>query len=263
MFLVFKRVYAALRKEGVAKTASKINHSPAHFLEKKRLEKIRTLDSIEKKFTWIYEHNHWKSGESVSGLGSTLEYTENLRKELPEFLSKFNIKKILDAPCGDFNWMRYLLPQIDVDYIGADVVKPLIDSLTAKYASAHISFMHLDLLKDKLPEADLMICRDCLFHLSYAEAKSALENFLASNIPYLLTTTHTSVNDFKNKDISTGDFRLMNLFKPPYNFPLPPIASIDDWRAPDPERQMCLWNRDQVEHALLNFGNETNINPAG
>jgi hypothetical protein len=95
-----------------------------------------------------------------------------------------------------------------------------------------------------------MICRDCLFHLSYADARRVLENFLASGIPYLLTTTHRNDGALVNRDIETGDFRMIDLFEAPFCLPKTPLARIDDWLTPDPEREMCLWSRDQVAHGL-------------
>ena len=38
------------------------------------------------------------------------------------------------------------------------------------------------------------------------------------------------------EDISTGDFRFIDLFSKPYNFPSDPLYVIEDWIAPDPER---------------------------
>ena len=40
----------------------------------------------------------------------------------------------------------------------------------------------------------------------------------AQNINILLTTTHSTENNFINKDIITGDFRLIDLFSKPLNF---------------------------------------------
>jgi len=35
----------------------------------------------------------------------------------------------------------------------------------------------------------------------------ALKNYVASEVPYLLTTTHLNHAGFRNTDIPTGDFR--------------------------------------------------------
>ncbi|WP_448171279.1 class I SAM-dependent methyltransferase [Rhizobacter fulvus] len=209
---------------------------------------------MEATFSWIYQNNHWGSAESVSGPGSTLDSTQNLRAELPRLLERLSVKVLLDAPCGDFNWMRHLLPELNLQYIGGDIVKEIIDTHTQNYSSDRISFMHVNLICDPLPRADLLICRDCLFHFSYEDTKLVLENFIRSDITYLLTTTHTRVNEFQNKDIKTGEGRLIDLFSYPYNFPKSPIATIEDWIPPYPERAMCLWTREQVAKAVANFG---------
>ena len=98
-----------------------------------------------------------------------------------------------------------------------------------------------------------MICRDCLFHLSYKDIESVLENFIAAEIKYLLTTTFT--HNRSNRDIITGDFRRLNLFKKPFSFDKKPLERIDDYIHPFPKREICLWNRSQVILALAKLKN--------
>ncbi|VVE21737.1 class I SAM-dependent methyltransferase [Pandoraea fibrosis] len=248
----FKNSFA---NEGILIATLKIIKYPINVFRKNKFKnEILSIESIEDRFTWIYKNNYWRSGESASGTGSTLKCTENLRKELPGLFRTYSIKKIFDAPCGDFNWMSHLLPVIEVEYIGGDIVRELIDDLNSRYKSKNVSFVGFDLIKEIPPEADLMICRDCLFHFSYKDAKAVLENFVESKIAYLLTTTHkNSGGSFVNANISTGDFRYIDLFSHPYNFPANPLCVIEDWIAPDPERQMCLWSREQIVLALRSF----------
>ena len=84
------------------------------------------MRDLKKIFTEIYESNSWTSSESRSGLGSELISTETIRKELPEVFKKFNIKSVLDIPCGDFNWMSNVDLK-EVHYIGADIVENMIE----------------------------------------------------------------------------------------------------------------------------------------
>ena len=249
------KVKESLQNKGLIATAIKIINYPINRLKYKRFQsRVLSLESNEDRFTWIYKNDHWECRESVSGTGSTLEYTENLRKELPNLFSRHSIQKGFDAPCGDFIWMSHLLPSVKLEYIGGDIVKPLIDNLNSKHKSANISFVHFDLVKEIPPEVDLMICRDCLFHLSFQDTKSVLENFIKSKSTYLLSTTHKNMgSSFTNRDISTGDFRCIDLFSKPYSFPADPLYVIEDWIAPYPERQMCLWSREQVLLALRTF----------
>ena len=55
-------------------------------------------------FTDIYKNNTWGDKESLSGPASNLPRTKNLRKVLPELAQLYNIKTMIDAPCGDMFW---------------------------------------------------------------------------------------------------------------------------------------------------------------
>lgn len=213
--------------------------------------KIFSQQNIEDTFTAIYDEKYWGDDESTSGPGSTLKYTENLRKALPEVINKLKLNRIFDAPCGDFNWMKHVLSEIDIEYIGGDVVRSLIDSHNQKYSNSKTTFIHIDLTKDVFPQADLMICRDCLFHLSFQDTEGVISNYLASGIPYLFATTHINKSNFSNKDIKTGSFRLIDLFSSPHSFPADPMLRVDDWIPGFPEREMCLWSREQILKARL------------
>jgi hypothetical protein len=251
---IVARIRLSIKEIGVLGTLFKILSYPFVVISRGlRQRTLSALPSSEARFTWIYRKNYWQSDESVSGTGSTLEYTANLRKKLPELFRKHSIKSVFDAPCGDFNWMCELIRTLDIEYTGADIVEPLIDSLNSRHGGQGKKFLHMDIVTSRLPKADLMICRDCLFHLSYADTRAVLENFVSSGTPYILTTTHKNDGTFTNHDIQTGFYRRINLFAPPYALPLAPLARIDDWIAPDPEREMCLWSRDQIAEALQVF----------
>ena len=76
-------------------------------------------------FSRIYEKNLWGDSESRSGRGSTLGRTAVIRDALPALLEGVGARSMLDAACGDFNWMA----RVDlrgVRYVGVDVVPELI-----------------------------------------------------------------------------------------------------------------------------------------
>lgn len=201
---------------------------------------------IESVFTTIYRTNRWGDLESVSGSGSTIRYTESIRAELPLIIDKYAISSILDAPCGDFNWMKNVLENTKVNYIGGDIAKPLILRNKLLYSNFG-TFIHMDITKDDLPKVDLMIVRDCLFHLSEQNIMSFFINFKKTNIKYLLTTTH--INDdfeFLNSDIKDGDFRLLDLHAEPYGLPKNVLYAFNDYIDPFPPRKMILIERDEI-----------------
>jgi hypothetical protein len=245
------KIVKSIKNHGLFFTIKKILVYPYNiYLQQISRKKIFNHNSNEGRFTEIYTLNFWGNKESVSGSGSTSIYTENLRNKLPDLFKKYSTQTIFDAPCGDFNWMKLLLEKTNINYIGGDIVKALIRSNNINYKKDNIKFIHIDLIKDKFPSADLMICRDCLFHLSFEDTRLVLKNFVDSKIPYLLTTSHKNICSFKNKNILTGDFREIDLFSAPYSFDPCPIERIDDWIPPDPEREMCLWSREHIISAL-------------
>jgi hypothetical protein len=233
------------RNDSISTTVSKIIRYPSY---RARLNPFLKPKTIEERFTKIFEMNYWSHPESVSGVGSSLIFTENLRTMLPDLMQKFEIKSIFDAPCGDFNWMKLVVDDDPVTYMGGDIVKSLISNNDMKYSGPRVSFIHTDITSDDFPKADMWLCRECLIHLSYEDTFKALRKFVDSGIPYVLTTTYD--NPTGNFDIETGDFRLIDLFSQPYNFAAEPLYRIDDYIKCMPQREMCLWSRDMVASSL-------------
>lgn len=169
-------------------------------------------------FEWIYRTNKWGDAESVSGKGSSLERTRNLRAELPALLQRLGIRTLLDAPCGDLHWLQHTPLELE-EYVGADIVQALIDHNNERHAAPGRRFVCLDLACDPLPRADAILCRDCLVHLDLPTSRRVLDNFAASGGRYLLTTSHRLHGDYVEK--STGNHRLINLERPPFAWPAP------------------------------------------
>lgn len=206
---------------------------------------IKSTDAL---FNLYYKKNVWGNSQSVSGVGSTIEYTNNIRNKIPVLIRDLGIHRILDAPCGDYNWFRLIELPKNVLYTGGDIVKSLIIENQKKYGNVNTVFFVTNIIKDKLPEADLWLCRDALIHFSNKDIFLTIHNFLKSNIPYLLTTSYATCA--KNEDIPTGSHRLLNLELPPFNF-CKPILYINDWIKGFPVRKLCLWNKQMLLECLV------------
>ncbi|AXB43355.1 class I SAM-dependent methyltransferase [Amycolatopsis albispora] len=168
----------------------------------------------QERFTYIFQSNLW-AAESVSGPGSEDAQTRGLREGLPGLLARFGVRTLLDLPCGDFGWLSGVDLGIE-RYLGADIVPELVERNAERYGR---EFRVLDLTADPLPAADAVLCRDCLVHLSYADIGKAIENLRRSGSRYLLTTHFGGTT--ANTDISTGDWRPLNLCLEPFGFPEP------------------------------------------
>jgi hypothetical protein len=179
-------------------------------------------------FSAIYRERSWGGEESASGPGSTQARAEAFAHDVIALLKRLDIRTLLDAPCGDFNWASPVAAAV-ASYVGADVVPELIAANVQRAgggAAAPPRFLCADLTCDRLPPADLILCRDCLVHFSFADIRAALRNFDRGGPAWLLTTTFIDP-DRRNEDIRTGGWRPLNLELPPFRFP-PPSALIDE-----------------------------------
>lgn len=184
--------------------------------------------------------NKWGDAESVSGKGSNLDSTAELRRRLPALLRELGVTSMLDLPCGDFHWMAHV-DLAGIDYLGADIVPDLIAANRARHARPGIRFEVIDLIAGPVPRADLVFVRDCLVHLSNAHVRAALANIRASGSRYLLTTTFPGRT---NTDIVTGEWRAIDLTAPPFALP-PPERLVAEGQGTCPgqaeDKMLGLW----------------------
>jgi hypothetical protein len=204
-------------------------------------------------FTEIFERNVWLGDESRSGQGSDMIQTEVIRRALPNLIRQFSVTTMLDAPCGDFNWMKTI--NLDVNYMGGDIVATLIENNNRQYASSSRCFRILDVCRDELPTVDLVLCRDLLVHLSFDDAMRALTNFQRSGSRYLLTTTFSDRQ--ANDNVQTGQWRPLNLRLTPFNLPEPLVTineGCTEWDGAWADKCLGLWRladiRTHPERAL-------------
>ena len=216
---------------------------------------VEKADSLMDRFTLIYKRNAWGSKESVSGSGSTLAMTESIREKLPILFKEFSIGSIFDAPCGDFHWMQ-LVDLKGISYIGGEIVQPLVNLLNKKFSSRDLVFLQFDITQSVFPKSDLVLNRDCLFHLSYQDILLTLENFLESGSKYFLSTSYDDDKRFLNSDIRSGGFRPIDLFSQPFSFPRDFLFQIsENGEGTLPPRSLYLWDREQVTIAQFNLEN--------
>lgn len=160
-------------------------------------------------------------------------------------IKKYNIKSINDSPCGLFeNWM-YMIDLEGIYYVGYDINDLAIKRNKEQYPDKY--FVEFDIVNEILPTADLIICRDCLFHLSNDFVIKSLKNFYDSGSKYLLATEHRYIKN--NVDLTPSElineagYRPLNIEIPPYNMGMPiEIHNEELWASREGgNRQMSLW----------------------
>ena len=192
-----------------------------------------------------FKKGQWTGGfpETVSGGGSTLKNTQDVRQFLPKVISDYNIQSIFDAPCGDRNWIKTIeFDTLGCTYKGGEIVSEIVDDIGMDSVTV------FDIRSDQPPKSDLWFCRDCLFHLSEVDIRQAIQNmvFDNNNFEYCMITSHINNDknklDKRNKNISTGEFRVL-IFEEFDNFGLGEPIDIfyDDYDGPL-KRNMLLFD---------------------
>jgi len=214
---IYNSILKKMRTNTLYSLLRKIIYYPFNFKYRMQYKEMLKRRSLKSRFNEIYEKNLWQSKETRSGEGSELDYTLPLRNWLISKLIKLRIKILVDAPCGDFNWMKMIISKSNIYYFGFDIVNSIIKK-NKFYSNANTKFSVANICKDQLPKCDLLMVRDCIFHFSYKDINKFLKNINKTKYKYLLITNHIVGKNFMNRDIITGDFRVIDLFSYPFNF---------------------------------------------
>lgn len=156
--------------------------------------------------TQIYEKHLWggKGFDFYSGIGSHDLHTINIyTKVVIGFLESHNdLLKICDLGCGDFNIGKHLVKHTKT-YIAIDIVESLIERNKKLFKADNLEFHCLDISKDEIPDADCIILRQVLQHLSNSEILQIIQKL--KGYKYIILTEHIPVGDFTpNIDIISG-----------------------------------------------------------
>jgi hypothetical protein len=128
-------------------------------------------------------------------------------------------------------------------YYGFDIVPGVIAENRRRFARPGVEFDVRDMTKDTLPEVDIVMCRDCLVHLSYADIRAVLANLKRTKATYILVNTYPQA--IANADQFTGaSWRLLDMTRPPFSFPRP-IEAFPDGGEVDPN-MMGLWKLQEL-----------------
>jgi 2-polyprenyl-3-methyl-5-hydroxy-6-metoxy-1,4-benzoquinol methylase len=172
-------------------------------------------------FEDIYRSARWGAntkGEGNSGTGSTARSTQLYRTFLQQFLKDNEIRSVVDAGCGDWEFSS-LLDWTGIDYKGYDIVEAVIAADTRKYAKPNVHFFAANIVETNLPPADLLISKHVLQHLSNRDVQKFLTQLPKYKHVLLVNGVDRMTMSAANTDITAGDYRELDVTRPPFNVP--------------------------------------------
>jgi len=137
------------------------------------------------------------------------------------FLTSFDCPlTVCDLGCGDFNVGKQLVKHTK-RYEAVDIVEDLIEHNKVTFKHDNLTFHCFDISMDDWPDADCVLLRQVLQHLSNAEVQRIARKLV--DYKYVLVTEHIPSGRFiPNKDIISGQgIRLkvrsgIDLLAPPF-----------------------------------------------
>jgi len=180
--------------------------------------------TVESTFTQIYATDAWGKG---SGAGSVpvhcLKWIEFMRK----FIRAENVHSVVDLGCGDWQFSPYIYHDLNVEYVGYDVVKPVIEANKERWGPQGYDFRHLE-FSTHVPEihdAELYVIKDVLQHWSSARITAFLTEVLQSKtrLRYFLVCNCAEPEDWPEDDIGDGGWRPLFASRPPLSLFTPEV----------------------------------------
>jgi SAM-dependent methyltransferase len=128
----------------------------------------------EEVFTAVYRDAVWGEGDAFdSGSGSRGEPADRYGSLIRSLVHDFDVRSAVDIGCGDFRVAKRFAGCL-ADYVGLDVVRPVVEQNTARYGRPGVSFAWLDAAREEPPDADLCLIRQVLQHLSNEQIAGVL-----------------------------------------------------------------------------------------
>lgn len=155
----------------------------------------------------------------TSGFGSFVSSTATYRCIIEAFIRLNDVHSVLDVGCGDWQFSK-LIPWDDynVSYLGLDVSPLIVEKNIATFGAERRQFKVIREPSEifGLGHFDLVICKDVLIHLPNNVTNEYLDVF-AAVARYALVTVDIFPSYRVNEDISLGDYRAIDLRRPPFS----------------------------------------------
>lgn len=195
----------------------------------RRRERTLSRLPLPDAFDEVYKQGMWQQGDALSGVGSEGPMADRYVTFVRQYALRHQLRTVFDGGCGDFAVGSRLAPHFD-RYLAADVSPHIIGLNSRRYAGhewANVSFSVVNLAEDSFPDADLVLIRQVLQHLTNELIEKILRNLERSHWRRALITedVHDPLyNANPNQDLVSHTMRTRRvsgsgvfLDRPPFN----------------------------------------------
>ena len=170
---------------------------------------------MEEVFTNIYVKNSWGNDNDdvyngSSGNGSEINFNiDTYVPFLKDFITKNNIKNVVDLGCGNLKCGKLIYDDLDVVYAGYDTYIKVVENNSNQLSLPKYSFIHLDFYnnKENIINGDLCILKDVIQHWSLNNIYTFLDYLVEYKKFKYILICNCGYQQEDDTDISTGEFR--------------------------------------------------------
>jgi SAM-dependent methyltransferase len=165
-------------------------------------------------------------------------------KMLQRLFNETQYRTVVDYGCGNWELMKHIFVPLQIQYLGIDLVKTVIDRNIQLYEKANIHFREIYRQEDAMHiTSDVLIIKDVMQHWPNKEIRAFLMNILPNYRMAIIT------NDFCRwkrgpRDIAAGGARCFDLRDPPFNLT---ATILLDWQSSKATKRVLLWRRDPTD----------------
>lgn len=160
----------------------------------------------------VFAHMYAQEQKSPRSWKSVLQNSQTFIQFLEIFLQCNNIRSVIDIGCGDWSFSRYI-QWGDVQYLGIDIVQPIIKKNLNQFAARNIRFLHADVLEMDLPKADLLLCKDVFHYWPNEKIERIVAQFQQFNHCLISDPIIQPLND----NLPLGEKRGIDLTEAPFS----------------------------------------------
>ena len=170
---------------------------------------------MEKSFTEIYKTNLWGyDGNDLyngsSGPGSEIYYNVSYIEFVKKFILQNKLQSVIDLGCGSCKCLNSIYDNLNVQYVGYDCYKDIIEYNIKNNFNEKYNFIHLDIFKDKeqIISGDMCILKDILMHWKLVYICEFLEYLIESKkFKYILIINCGYQNEDNTDVLENGNWR--------------------------------------------------------
>lgn len=187
------------------------------------------MSSSENKFDRIYREQTWSGNDDavpLSGPGSKVESSLPVIEFINRAVEQEKIESVLDLGCGDLTYISTVehITSGAVSYTGIDISNFILRENSEKYPWFNGDSM--DITEPRIFEADLIIIKDLLFHLTNKQIEALFENLTNSRFKYCLVTTMKNMSNRRRildpkHNYADVNIRIFPFFRNQYLYTLP------------------------------------------